>query len=88
MIGGEGAAFKETLINKFKESAMKAFLCRGAKTYSSFSIESLVKLFDIPESKLNQIVSKMILRGKIQAYFDTQKSLLVLDKQSNEVNEL
>ena len=40
--------FKESLVTKFKEAALKAFLCRGARTYQSFSVESLQKQFELP----------------------------------------
>ena len=57
--------FKDTLIFKFKEAALKAFLCRAARSYQSFSIQTLARQFEIEESQLNQISSKMIVRNKI-----------------------
>lgn len=33
--------FKTLIVYKFKESALKAFLCRASKHYSSFSLQSL-----------------------------------------------
>jgi len=68
----ETSNFKSTLIFKFKEAALKAFLCRGAKNYQSFGIESLSNQFDIPVLKLRQIICKMVVRNKIQAHFDQE----------------
>ena len=35
-----------------------------------------------------KIVSKIIIKNKIQAHIDQKENLLVLDTQSNEVKEL
>lgn len=64
--------FKETLVFKFKEAALKAFLCRAARSYESFSVHSLARQFEIEEAQLVQIASKMIIRKKIQAHFDEE----------------
>jgi hypothetical protein len=65
--------FKETLVYKFKEAALKAFLCRAARSYESFSVPSLARQFEIAEQQLIQIASKMIIRKKIQAHFDREQ---------------
>lgn len=36
------STFRQTLIFKFKEASLKAFLCRNARNYESFGIQSLV----------------------------------------------
>lgn len=48
----EKSDFKETIIFKFKESALKAFLGRASRSYSSFSLKSLESNFELPEKKL------------------------------------
>jgi len=45
--------FKRTLVNRFKEAALRAFLCRGARTYQSFSVESLSQQFELPEDAVH-----------------------------------
>lgn len=35
-----------------------------------------------------QIVSKMIVRNKIQAHFDKNRELLIIDNKSNDMKEL
>lgn len=80
--------FKETLINKFKDTALRAYLCRAAKTYQSFSVSSLSQVFEMTQERLVQVVNKMILRNKIQAHFDLDATLLILDQQTNEIKEL
>lgn len=82
------AKLKDALTAKFKEAALKAFLCRGTKTYESFSVESLLRQFELPKARLYQIISKMIVKNKLQAHFDTKQELLIVDTQSNDTNEL
>lgn len=36
----ENSEFKETLIYKFKESALKVFIGRASKNYASFSLKT------------------------------------------------
>ncbi len=73
------SGFKETLTLKFKESALKAYLCRATKCYSSFNLTNLMSIFDLTEQKLVQIISKMIMKNKIQAHIDMSQKLLILD---------
>ena len=73
------ASFQEILRQRFKESALSAFLCRAAKSYQSFSLESLTQLFEIQESKLIQFLSKLILKNKLSAHLELKDKLLVLD---------
>jgi adenylyl- and sulfurtransferase ThiI len=44
--------FKAALIARVKEIALKAFLCRSARTYDSFSLDSLSQLFELPQPYL------------------------------------
>lgn len=80
--------FKDTMIQKFKEAALIAFLCRASKQYDSYSLSSLSKSFDLEEPKLLQILSKIILKNTISASIDVKDKLLVLDKDTSEVKEL
>lgn len=80
--------FKNTIIMKFKETALKAFLQRAAKNYESFSVKSLITNFEIPEEKIMSLVKRMIVRNKIQAHFDKSNDYIILDTTSNEAKEL
>ena len=64
-LADENSHARQTLVNKFKEAALKAFLCRNAKTYQSFGLLSLQSQFALEAKQLHQIVSKMIIRNKI-----------------------
>lgn len=83
--------FKTLIETRFKETALKAFLCRAARTYDSFSISSMSESFALSHGLVLSIVNRMILKGKIQAHLDAHTDLVVMDdehKVSNEAKEL
>ena len=81
-------SFKTALIFRFKQTALKAFLLRAAKSYQSFSFTSLEQIFEIERHHLFRIVKKMINRNEINAHFDPNNELLIIDAKNNEINEL
>jgi len=83
--------FKSTLIYRFKETALKAFLCRAARAYEAFSIQVLCENFEISRAQVMSILNKMILRNKIHAHLDSTSDSVVMDEErklSNEAKEL
>jgi hypothetical protein len=42
--------FKSLLIARIKDASLRAFLCRSARTYDSFSILSLSENFELPKA--------------------------------------
>lgn len=85
---GDGA-FTALLTTRFKETALKAFLCRAARVYESFSFASLQETFALDRKPMLSILSKLILKGKLHAHIEGE--LLVMDEErklSNEAKEL
>lgn len=83
--------FRSTLILRVKEAALKAFLCRSARSYESFGVQSLCELFALTKPQLLQIVNRLIIKGKLQAHMDLSSQFIVMDTeriQSNEAKEL
>jgi translation initiation factor 3 subunit C len=83
--------FRSTLILRVKEAALKAFLCRSARSYESFGVQSLCDLFALTKPQLLQIVNRLIIKGKLQAHMDLSSQFIVMDTeriQSNEAKEL
>lgn len=72
-------AFRELLQTRFKETALKAFLCRAARAYESFSLASLSESFGLPTQHMLLIVNKLILRGKLQAHLE--RDLVIMDEE-------
>ena len=83
----QGDTFKNMLINRFKDAALKAFLCRGARAYESFSISSLCENFDVPRSQLLPTLNRMIIKNKLQAHIDVSGDLIILDEERKVTNE-
>lgn len=87
----DSPAFRELLTLRFKECALKAFLCRAARTYESFSLESLKNQFELTIGQLLPIVNKMIIKGKIQAHLSLDSTIIIMDEErkvSSEAKEL
>jgi len=57
--------FRNTLIHRVKEAALKAFLCRSARSYESFGLESLQNMFELTRPQLLQIINRLIIKGKL-----------------------
>lgn len=51
-------------------------------------MDSLAKQFELEVPTLHQIIAKMIVKNKIQAHFDIDHKLLILETGSNEMKEL
>lgn len=73
--------FRSTLILRVKEAALKAFLCRSARTYESFGVQSLCELFQLTKPQLLQIVNRLIIKGKLQAHLDVSSQYIVMDTE-------
>ena len=84
-------SFKATLVYRFKETALKAFLCRGARSYEAFSIQVLCENFEVSRQQMLSVLNKMILKNKIHAHLDSKSDSVVMDEErklSNEAKEL
>lgn len=83
--------FRAHLILRFKECALKAFMCRAARTYESFSVEGLTQSFELTKEQLMPTVNRMILKGRIHAHLADGGNLIVMDEErkvSSEAKEL
>jgi len=54
---------KELLIQRIKLASLKTFMCKGSKSYQTFSIKSLANIFEMEEKQVKKFISKMILRN-------------------------
>ena len=87
----KSATFRETLIFRVKETALKSFLCRSSRTYDSFSIATLSELFELPKPQILQLINRQIVKSKLQAHLDGNAEYLIMDVervQNNEAQEL
>lgn len=67
---------------------MKAFMCRGVKSYQTFSIKSLSNIFELEEKQVKKFISKMILKNQIDAHIDPSLGVIILEKTTSDIKEL
>ena len=67
---------KNTLVTKIKEVAFKVLMFRSSKAYENFSITDLGKLFDLTESEIKILASKMIVRDKLEIKISLKENLV------------
>lgn len=66
-------------------------MCRASRSYDSFSMESLCETFELQRNQMISTINRMIIKNKLQAHFDVQSDMLILDEErklSNEAKEL
>lgn len=65
---------------KIKEEGVRTFLFTVSTNYDSFSAERLSSMFELDKSTIHSIVSKMIIRGEIEASWDNESGCIVMHK--------
>lgn len=78
---------KKMLGEKLQVEGLRTYMFRYGPIYQSLSVATLCSLFDLPESRVNSIVSKMIANEEIAAALD-QRSNSVVFRQGVEQSRL
>lgn len=71
------AEVKEHLIKKIKEAALVTYILSYADAYESFSQSQLSRLFEMPETEVFSLVSRLIYIGQLKASWEG--NVIVLD---------
>lgn len=80
---------KSVLTNKIKEVAFKVLMFRNSRFYESYSIADLGDLFDLPETEIKTLVSKLIIREKFNVCIKQKDNVIQINETPmNEIQSL
>jgi translation initiation factor 3 subunit C len=76
----ESDTIKEMIKEKIQVEGLRTFLFQFKSFYSKLSIAKLSQLFELPESKVSAVVSKMIFSEEIAAGLDQVSNSIIFTK--------
>ncbi|KEP62586.1 UNVERIFIED_CONTAM: eukaryotic initiation factor-3, subunit 8, putative [Hammondia hammondi] len=71
---------QEMLKLKVKQEAMRTYIFTYLTLYDSFSISQLCGMFELPESTVHSIVSKMMINEEIHASWDESSQFILISR--------
>ena len=71
---------KLIIIDKIKLESMKAFLLGNANGFDSLSLKYLADVYELSGHSVHQMISKMILDGKLKASLDEPSNCLIMHR--------
>lgn len=72
-----GVKMREMVKEKVKIEALRTYLFSYASIYDAFHLEQLVGMFSLPDITIRSIISKMMIKEEITAFWD-EDSMFVL----------
>lgn len=77
---------QERLELNIKQEALRTYLFTYGHLYSSYSVENLIEMFQLPREKIHSLLSKMMLKNELQALWDqTGEFVLLNHKQASKI---
>merc|ERR1719221_101587 len=73
-----GAKVKEMIREKIKTEALRTYLFAYASIYDAFLLDQLVGMFDLEPRTVHSIVSKMMIREEITAFWDESSKFVLV----------
>jgi len=74
----EGNKIKDMIKDKIKTEALRTYLFSYASIYDAFHLDQLVAMFDLPEKKVHSVISKMIIKEEITAFWDESSKFVLV----------
>jgi len=73
-----GARIKAMILEKIKSEALRTYLFAYASIYDAFHLDQLIDMFDLPAKIVHSIVSKMMIKEEITAFWDESSSYVLV----------
>jgi len=73
-----GKKVREMIKDKVKTEALRTYLFAYASIYDAFHLDQLVCMFDLPSKTVHSIVSKMMIKEEITAFWDESSKYLLM----------
>ncbi|XP_065365981.1 eukaryotic translation initiation factor 3 subunit C [Calliphora vicina] len=76
----ESDRVREMLVKFIKEESLRTYLFTYSNVYTSLSIPSLAKMYDLPVQKVHSLISKMIINEELMASLDDPTETVVMHR--------
>lgn len=73
-----GTRVKNMIKDKMKVEALRTYLFAYASIYDAFHLDQLVEMFDLQPKAVHSIVSKMMLKEEISAFWDESSEYVLM----------
>mmetsp|Transcript_39334 Transcript_39334/g.98982 ORF Transcript_39334/g.98982 Transcript_39334/m.98982 type:complete len:967 (-) Transcript_39334:41-2941(-) len=73
-----GAKVRDMIKEKVKTEGLRTYLFAYASIYDAFHLDQLVSMFDLPSKIVHSIVSKMMIKEEITAFWDESSKYLLM----------
>jgi len=73
-----GKNVKEMIKEKIKTEALRTYLFSYASIYDAFHLDKLADMFDLPPKMVHSLVSKMMIKEEITAFWDESSKFVLM----------
>lgn len=73
-----GDKVKAMILEKMKVEALRTYLFAYSSIYDAFQLEQLAGMFELPSKTVHSVVSKMMIREEITAFWDESSKFLLM----------
>jgi len=70
------------LWNKLKREGLRCYCLRYQYSYESLQLEQLASMFDLPESTVHRVISKMIYESEVDFSWDASSKIVIVNGES------
>lgn len=74
----EGQKVRDMIEERIKTEALRTYLFAYGSIYDAFHLDQLVAMFQLPEKLIHSIVSKMMIKEEITAFWDESSKFVLV----------